>query len=134
MKHLVGLLRYVYKLFPEVVKEGMEMTEEPAIPSGRTMVEPIEGFGYNNSIGTYWCFMTKDFRQASKFTSCRDYLNESMLAFLSDDTSTYYTSSCLPIDLDKLRLLFSGAITKENIMSGLRAINIYSRLAGWELS
>lgn len=82
-------------------------------------------------------------KQALKFMTCRDYLNDVLHSRVhGQDCGSYSFSTDPVIDLDKLRLLIgrhfddTGAREKfvENIFSAKRLLNLYEKIAGWDTS
>ena len=82
-------------------------------------------------------------KQALKFLSCRDHLNDALYAKVHNTSSSVYTPGHDPtIDLDKLRLLIGRYFNRgenrekfvENIFSAKRLLNFYEEVAGWNKS
>jgi hypothetical protein len=76
----------------------------------RRIVNLIQDLDYGFS-SQMMCWAQPDGGQATYFTKCRDYLNDSYLGYLHGyDTSYYKLAEEREIDYDKLRLLFAGTM------------------------
>ena len=121
MKDLKTLLTCVHDFY--TIKYQKEDT--------RRIIDLTESLDYSFS-SQMMCWAQPNGGQATHFTKCRDYLNDSYLGFLHEYSTSYYKlAEKRVVGFDKLRLLFTG-MNKERLEGAVHAINVYSKLAGWE--
>ena len=135
MKELKSLLEYIFHIYESIERrkamgKDFEAYQESLIKQHR-MVRMIEDIRYGYS-SLNWCFISPELVQNSNFTHCRDFINESLQASITNSSHSYYPAGHYPkIATDKLRMMFVG-VDDERFKNAIHTTNIYARLAGWE--